>query len=71
MSKKTKNTFIRLPEALRKIITQRARENMRTESQELNYLIELGLHVTKFKPHFYDLQEIGQNCSDLPGESNE
>jgi len=54
--KRTEIIYLRLPAALRKSIEHEAEANMRTLTQEIQYLIEQGLYVTKFKPGFYKRQ---------------
>jgi hypothetical protein len=54
--KRTEIIYLRLPPALRKAIEQGAEVNMRTLTQQIQYLVEQGLYVTKFKPGFYKRQ---------------
>jgi len=54
--KRTEIIYLRLPPALRKSIEQEAEANMRTLTQEIQYLIERGLWAIKFKPGFYKRQ---------------
>ena len=54
--KRTEIIYLRLPPALRKNIEQEAEANMRTLTQQIQYLIEQGLWITKFKPGYYKRQ---------------
>lgn len=51
--KKTEIIYLRLPEDLRNLIRKRAKDNLRTETQELQLLIEFGLNCLEYKPGDY------------------
>lgn len=54
--KKTDVIYLRLPGDLRNYIRKRARKNMRTETQELQLLIEHGLNCLEYIPGEYKLK---------------
>lgn len=60
MDKRTEIIYLRLPPGLRKMITQEAEANMRNLTQEIQYLIEIGLSVKQFTPGRYKKQ--GKKC---------